>query len=130
MSDLQRPVAFFVTQFDPNGALLNNRQMVAAPLPPHYNTENWGSAGHKMWQVEPLYAAATLEAAGAEAFKQASQIAEFYGEWAANWGQHKNAVVAQQATFEVAVALRDPVEREKAWKMLVAAGALDTASAA
>lgn len=51
------PVAWQVTQYDPNGRLNPaSVSLVRGALPRHYRTERWGSAGHAMWEVIPLFA--------------------------------------------------------------------------
>ena len=52
------PVAWQVTQYDPNGRLYDSVSLVRGSLPGYYRTERWGSTGHIMWEVVPLVPAA------------------------------------------------------------------------
>lgn len=58
-------VAWQVTQYDPNGRLNDaSVSLVRGALPTYYRTERWGSSGHAMWEVIPLYRAPAVAAGG------------------------------------------------------------------
>jgi len=115
-------VAWQVTQYDPNGRLYDSVSLVRGSLPDYYRTERWGSSGHAMWEVIPLYRSPPAVAAGGVT-DQAVEAAckAFYGEAAWQFPRgiisKPSSIIAMRRALTTAIAVGDEGIRE-GWQPL------------